>query len=137
MASGARDVSGPTLRKIGVPGDAPARLSVTPPRTPLTVFVALLIPRPSTVRDAFAAVAVLVKVNPVVSLVIFRSLVRPVPLLSKDRRAPLASVTTLAVTPRFCALMEDAKPLSVLLVLSTVMRTAEWRPAPGVDAARG
>src|SRR5258707_9615828 len=37
---------------------------------------------------------------------LFRS---PVPLLSKDSRAPLASVTTLAVTPRFCALMEDAK----------------------------
>src|SRR5258708_39104920 len=119
MASGARDVSGATLSEIGVPGDAPARLSVTPAKTPLTVFVALLIPRPSTVGDAFAAVAVLVKVNPVVSLVIFRSLVRPVPLLSKDRRAPLASVTTLAGPPGFCALMGGANPLSVVLVLST------------------
>src|SRR5258708_39154445 len=133
MASGARDVSGATLSEIGVPGDAPARLSVTPPKTPLTVFVALLIPRPSTVKDAFAAVAVLVKVNPVVSLTIFRSLVRPVPLLSKDRRAPLASVTTLAVTPRVCALVEDAKPLSGLLVLSTVMRTAGAPPHRGVE----
>src|ERR1700734_3680689 len=56
----------------------------------------------------------------------------PEGLLTIARRAPLASVMTLAVPPRFCALIAVAKPFSVWSVLLIVtvagaaLPTAIW-----------
>src|ERR1035441_10127908 len=98
-----------------VPGLAFSRLRVMPGRAPVTVLEALAIWMPSTVRDALAPVTAEAKVRPPVPAVTVKLLAAPEVLLTIARRAPLASVITLAVTPRVSELIVPATSLRVLV----------------------
>src|ERR1700743_3776022 len=77
---------------------------VTPGIAPETVFEALLIETPSTVSDALVPVTGCV--NPkAASPVTVELEALPEELATRDRREPLASVITFAVTPRLSALI--------------------------------
>jgi len=71
---------------------------VIPGTAPVTVFVALLMGIPSTVNDAFFPCAAWVNWGDVLVIVMLFAL--PELLLTIESREPLASFTTLAVTPR-------------------------------------
>ena len=66
-----------------------------------TEFVVLLMGTPSTVREALVPVTALLNVRPVVFEETVMSPGAPVVSLTRARRAPLASVMTLARTPAF------------------------------------
>ncbi len=74
---------------------------------PVTVLVALVIGIPSTVRDASVPVAARVKKLDELpeSGLRLKSLALPELLLTNATRAPVESVTTLAVTPSLSPLM--------------------------------
>lgn len=111
-----------------VPGAAPTKFSVTPGITLETVLLAELIGTPSTVSEAFDPVTAELKFKLVVLFAIVMLPDDPVVLLTIARRAPLASLMTLAVTPRFWPLIAAAKPLRVLFVLLTVTVAAGLLP---------
>src|ERR1700722_6042547 len=115
------DVSGDTVTFTVVPGLALARFNVTPGITPEIVLLAEEMGMPSTTREASAPVTALLKVSPGVLFEMRILLGVRVVLLTRASRSPFVSFTTLAVTPRFWLLMEDASPSSVLFVLLTVM----------------
>ena len=113
MAVAVSLTSGAIVMLTGVV-DALERFKLTPFRTPETVLVALVIGVPSTVRDASAPdwawvnprVVVVVLTTPLAEVVVLRPEIEklfaaPELLLTMDSRAPLESVITLAVTPRF------------------------------------
>jgi hypothetical protein len=94
-----------TAKVTGTPGAAAESDKLTPPMAPVIVLLALVTGTPSTVSEALAPVADWVKpklgsliVNGVVPLV-----------LVMDRLVPLASLPAVAVTPRFMALILEAK----------------------------
>src|SRR5271165_3230442 len=122
MAVVALEVSGETVTLTGE-ADEEARLRVTPLMALVTVLEVLLMGMPSTVSEALAPVTALVKLRPVVLFETVRSPGAPVVLLTRARREPLASLTTLAVTPEPRLLMEVARPSRVLLVESMATLT--------------
>ena len=122
------EVSGLTPIWTSVFGAAPTRFKVRPATVFATVLPALLMGTPSTVNEASVPVAPLVKLRPLLTLLIVRSLAAPDVLLTIARRAPLESFTTLAVTPRFALVIAAASPSRVLLVASMVMVAAGWLP---------
>ncbi len=95
-------VSGEILRLTSVPVLALSRLSVTPGMAPVTVLVALEIANPLTVSEAFEPATACVKPSPVElpeeETVKLAAL--PDVLATIASRDPVASVTTLAVTPK-------------------------------------
>ena len=97
-------VSGATVRLICVPGLALSRLRVMPGTAPVTVLPALERLRPSTEKEALLPETIWPKLRPP-PLPTEKLAALPEVLLTMASRAPLASVTTLAVTPRLSALM--------------------------------
>jgi len=70
-----------------------------------TVLVVLLKGTPSMLKDAFVPPTGVSKVRPVELFVMASTPGAPVLWLKMARRAPVASFTTLAVTPKDCELM--------------------------------
>jgi hypothetical protein len=102
-------------------GALPTKFKVMPLNAPVTVLVALLKGTPSMVSEAFWPSTDLWKFNPVVFPVIVRSPGCPIVWLMSARRDPFSSLITLAATPSCSLLIVLARPLRVLLLLSTVM----------------
>ena len=125
------EVSGETLTETSDPAEAPTRFRVTPARAPLTVFDALVMGTPSTVREASLPVLARVKAT-LVSFETVKSLAAPEVEETSERRAPVESVTTLAVTPRPWLLMEAASSSRVLLVESEPTLMVTGLPLPTV-----
>src|SRR5260221_524626 len=121
-------VSGETVMLTGEEGAAETRLRVTPLMALVTVLEVLLIGIPSTTSEALVPVTALVKVRPVVLPETVRSPGAPEVLLTRAKREPLASVTTLAVTPAERLLMEEARPSRVSL--AELMVTPTGVPLP-------
>src|SRR5437763_1705629 len=101
MAFVAAFASGPTTSCTVVAGDAPDRFRVTPVIAPVTVFEVLLMGTPSIVNEALVPPTGALKTNDVSLLLIANAPGVPVLWLNKARRAPPASLTTLAETPHF------------------------------------
>ena len=105
IAADACEVSGATERVTGLEL-VPSRLSVRPGTKPVTVFDALEIEFPLTVSDALAPGSTSVNPNPVYpEVVTVKSDALPEALLTSDSQEPLASVMTLALTPRLSPLI--------------------------------
>src|SRR5271157_4064304 len=107
-----------------LPGAWLLRFRVTPLMTPVTVLLVLLMGTPSTVSDALTPVAA--RVNMLADEVLgvgwmVKSLALPEALATRATRAPLASDTTLAVTPRLRPLMYCTRSLGVFTPLPTAM----------------
>src|SRR5216683_7219061 len=113
MAAVACVGSGATLSVTGVAGDGETRFRVTPLITLETVLLVLLMGMPSTTKDAFKPVTALLNVRPEVLAETLMSPGAPVVSLTRARRAPLASLMTLARTPMDWLLMAAARPSSV------------------------
>src|SRR6266478_6040298 len=125
MASEALEMSGAMVRVVAEPGAWLVRLRVTPLITPETVLVEVLMGTPSTVSEELSpAMAVRWKLPVTVKLP-----GTPEVLLTRARRAPLASLMTLAVTPMLgVLLMEAARLARVLLVEVMSMATGGLAP---------
>src|SRR5260221_2986877 len=108
-------VSGETVMLTEEEGAAETRFKVTPLMALVTVLEVLLIGIPSTTSDALAPVTALVKVRPVVLPETVRSPGAPEVLLTRARREPLASLTTLAATPPARLVMGEARASRGLL----------------------
>jgi len=115
MAVVAWVMSGATVRLTFVPGLAFSRLRVTPGKAPVTVFDALTIWMPSMVRDALAPVTAGAKVSPPATGATVKLLAAPDVSLTIASLAPVASVMTLAVTPRPSLFMVLATSVRVLV----------------------
>jgi len=122
MAVDAAEVSGATVRlTLVVELGALNRLSVRPGTAPVTVFVALEMLIPFTVREAFLPVTAVAKAKlvPVEVAVKFPAL--PEVLLVIARRAPEASVMMLAVTPSPAALTAASRSVNVFTPVPVVI----------------
>src|ERR1700733_8146428 len=94
-----------TAKVTGTPGSAAESDKLTPLIAPVTVLLALVMGTPSTVSEALAPAADWVK--PKLGSLIVNGVVPSE--LTMDRFVPLASLPAVAVTPRFMALILDAR----------------------------